>query len=120
MLNFFVLVFRISLPCNGLMDARIDFIININITMSPSSNVTSLSLKRNKTCQKGHPQLVLYEDESILAESSAFIPTKNPFYILVGCASLLLFKLTCIFIFCYFKSHKGRSIERQRFEICFK
>ena len=106
-----ILVFRISLPCNGLVDANIDLIINININMS-ASNVTSLTLKRNKTCLKGYSQIVGHEDDNILAESSVFVSTKSPFYILVGFAIFFTFSLFCLIFYCVM-SHKGRPIERQ-------
>nr|KAG5690103.1 hypothetical protein BaRGS_010694 [Batillaria attramentaria] len=45
-------VFRVSLPCSGLMSAEVDIRMQMNINIFSASNLTVLNFKRRKVCLK--------------------------------------------------------------------
>ncbi|XP_070184835.1 tyrosine-protein kinase RYK-like [Littorina saxatilis] len=46
-------VFKVSLPCSGLMSAEVDVRMQMNINIFSASNLTVLNFKRQKVCLKG-------------------------------------------------------------------
>lgn len=132
LLAYLLSVFRIVLPCTGKVNAEVDVNVYINITMSASSNVTALTLRRKKICLKeiattassvengddGDGPIASTDssseedeegEETVLADPSAIIASSNPLYIAVGCASGFIFLLGILVTVCYVRSHKGRN-----------
>ncbi|RWS23229.1 tyrosine-protein kinase RYK-like protein, partial [Leptotrombidium deliense] len=105
----FIAVFRISLPCTGKVSAEVDVNIYVNITMSPSSNVTQLTLRRKKICLKGSPYQNVAVEESVLADPSAMVTSSNPLYIMIGFASGIILLVSFGAMFCYYRSQKGNN-----------
>ncbi|RWS09469.1 tyrosine-protein kinase RYK-like protein [Dinothrombium tinctorium] len=91
------------------LDAEVDVNIYVNITMSPNSNVTQLTLKRKKICRQGQPQRKSLEEESVLADASAMVASSNPFYIMIGFASCAILLVSLAALFCYYRSQKGHN-----------
>lgn len=55
-------VFRIRLPCSGLVSAEIPLTLRLNVTAPPNSklNDTILVFKRNKICLKGEFSYIFF------------------------------------------------------------
>lgn len=97
--------------------------------MSPASNITTLNLRRRKICLKNEQRIkevhsikdekieereernegsaVFHSDSSL---GPSLMPTANPLYIGVGCASGLILLLSLLSMMCYVKSQKRQSI----------
>jgi hypothetical protein len=115
------------------VNAEVEVQIFINITMSASSNVTALTLKRKKICLKSdinhisvaqdiniNKEKEIEEEETLLADTSSTLALTSPLYIAVACASgiiLVLAFLALLCYVCYVKSQKERQTQTGKYDI---
>lgn len=98
-------VFRVVLLCTGKVNAEVEVFIHINITMNPSSNITSLVLKRKKICLKDDGS------NGTLMVADAMIATSSSFYIGVGCSSAVLIIVAIVAVTMYVRTRKSRRTD---------
>ncbi|XP_060820115.1 tyrosine-protein kinase RYK-like isoform X3 [Bombus pascuorum] len=107
-------VFRIRLPCSGLVSVQIPLALRLNVTAPPGTkyNDTVLAFKRNKICLKG-VQTPLTND-SVLLEPGPLVNGSGPLYILAISAGALILAVCAAIALCIVRSSKARIQESQK------
>lgn len=92
-------VFKVTLPCSGELDTEVDIKIFLNVSIFSALNVTTLELRRRKTCRLGKPG----------PASSEPAASSHVFYIGIGCAcGAIIVIALCVFIY-YVQTKKSTN-----------
>nr|ANS60436.1 tyrosine-protein kinase Ryk [Platynereis dumerilii] len=135
-----VTAFKVTLECTGLVNAEVDVVLQMNISIFSASNLTTLNIKRKKTCLKGnvnelegdHNHKIIMPDPADLNVSYTF-PDKNKqaaspggflststniFYMALGCVCAIVVLVAFIVLIHYFRSQKSNRNERMSCFCC--
>ncbi|XP_070213290.1 tyrosine-protein kinase RYK-like [Littorina saxatilis] len=123
-------VFKVSLPCSGLMSAEVDVRMQMNINIFSASNLTVLNFKRQKVCLKdsslwmrgGAGKNITLLQKGLQTQADAVGPqtptssagslttSTHIFYIAVGCTCALIL-LTAMAVAVYYLNSQ-RNLDR--------
>ncbi|XP_074820277.1 tyrosine-protein kinase RYK isoform X4 [Natator depressus] len=56
-------VFRVELSCTGRLDSEVTILMQLNLTINSSKNITVLNFKRRKMCYKSYPTLRIEKND---------------------------------------------------------
>ncbi|XP_043494510.1 tyrosine-protein kinase Drl isoform X1 [Polistes fuscatus] len=105
-------VFRIRLPCSGLVSAEIPLALRLNVTAPPGTkyNDTILVFKRNKICLKGIETPP--RNESVRLEPG--VNGAGALYVAATCACALILVVGSVASALYIRNSKARVQESQK------
>ncbi|XP_068968002.1 tyrosine-protein kinase Dnt-like isoform X1 [Bombus flavifrons] len=106
-------VFRIRLPCSGLVSAQIPLALRLNVTAPPGTkyNDTILVFKRNKICLKGVQAPP--RNDSVRLEPGP-LNGAGALYIAAACACALILVVGSVASALYIRNSKARIQESQK------
>ncbi|XP_046818963.1 tyrosine-protein kinase Drl-like isoform X2 [Vespa velutina] len=104
-------VFRIRLPCSGLVSAEIPLALRLNVTAPPGTkyNDTILVFKRNKICLKGVETPP--RNESVRLEPGPLVNGAGALYVAATCACALILVVGSVASALYIRNSKARVQE---------
>ncbi|XP_071858032.1 tyrosine-protein kinase Dnt [Bombus fervidus] len=107
-------VFRIRLPCSGLVSAQIPLALRLNVTAPPGTkyNDTILVFKRNKICLKGVQAPP--RNDSVRLEPGPLVNGAGALYIAATCACALILVVGSVASAMYIRNSKARIQESQK------
>ncbi|CAK9823931.1 Tyrosine-protein kinase Dnt [Anthophora retusa] len=107
-------VFRIRLPCSGLMSAEIPLALRLNVTAPPATkyNDTILVFKRNKICFKGVQAPP--RNDSVRLEPGPLVNGAGTLYVAATCACALILVVGSVASALYIRNSKARIQESQK------
>nr|XP_056705282.1 tyrosine-protein kinase RYK isoform X2 [Euleptes europaea] len=111
-------VFRVELPCTGRLDSEVTVLMQLNMTVNASKNITVLNFKRRKMCYK---KLEL-EVKAPISDKNSSKPIFDPvnaapttstrvFYISVGVCCAVIFLVAIILAVLHLHSMKRIELE---------
>lgn len=101
-------VFRVYMPCTGLVSAEVDIVMQMNFSINAVDNVTVLNFKRRKICLKDEPPP---KNDSVTIDASPLTSSTNVFYITIGCTCALLVGTAIVVSVIYIRSRKTQQAE---------
>ncbi|XP_006608356.1 tyrosine-protein kinase Drl-like isoform X1 [Apis dorsata] len=106
-------VFRIRLPCSGLVSAEIPLALRLNVTAPPGTkyNDTVLAFKRNKICFKGVQAPP--RNDSVRLEPGP-LSGAGALYVAATCACALILVVGSVASALYIRNSKARIQESQK------
>ncbi|XP_011307807.1 tyrosine-protein kinase Drl [Fopius arisanus] len=107
-------VFRIRIPCSGLVSAEIPMTLRLNVT-APSGtryNDTMLIFRRNKICLKGI--VAPPSNDSVKLEAGPLVNGTGALYIAATCAFALILVVGSVVSALYIRNSKARVQESQK------
>ncbi|XP_044012542.1 tyrosine-protein kinase Drl isoform X2 [Aphidius gifuensis] len=107
-------VFRIRIPCSGLISAEIPITLRINVTapLGTRNNDTTLILKRNKICLKG--VVAPPSNDSVRLKAGPFVTGTGAIYVAATCAFALILVICSVISALYIRNSKIRVQESQK------
>ncbi|XP_017758348.1 PREDICTED: tyrosine-protein kinase Drl-like [Eufriesea mexicana] len=107
-------VFRIRLPCSGLVSAQIPLALRLNVTAPPGTkyNDTILVFKRNKICLKGVQAPP--RNDSVRLEPGPLLNGAGALYVAATCACALILVVGSVASALYIRNSKARIQESQK------
>ncbi|XP_074101998.1 tyrosine-protein kinase Dnt isoform X1 [Cotesia typhae] len=107
-------VFRIRIPCSGLLSAEIPMALRLNISAPPGTkyNDTTLVFRRNKICLKGVEAPP--SNDSIRLEAGPFINGTGALYLAATCACAFILVVGSVGSALYIRNSKARVQESQK------
>ncbi|XP_017886606.1 tyrosine-protein kinase Drl-like [Ceratina calcarata] len=107
-------VFRIRLPCSGLVSAEIPLALRLNVTAPPGTkyNDTILVFKRNKICFKGVQAPP--RNDSVRLEPGPLVNGAGALYVAATCACALILVVGSVASAMYIRNSKARIQESQK------
>ncbi|MGH0164842.1 UNVERIFIED_CONTAM: hypothetical protein FKN15_004251 [Acipenser sinensis] len=119
-------VFRVDLFCSGKVDAEVTLIIQLNLTVNNSKNITVLNFKRRKMCYKRLEQEVKVPQYPSSKNSSLPVfdgvnaaPTTSTrvFYISVGVCCAAIFLVAIVLAVLHLHSMKRVELDDSEFNL---
>ncbi|XP_077205214.1 tyrosine-protein kinase RYK isoform X1 [Paroedura picta] len=119
-------VFRVELSCTGRLDSEVTVLMQLNMTVNASKNITVLNFKRRKMCYKklelevkppvsdknsSKPILILYTSISVDPVNAAPTTSTRVFYISVGVCCAVIFLVAIILAVLHLHSMKRIELE---------
>ncbi|KYN44237.1 Tyrosine-protein kinase RYK, partial [Trachymyrmex septentrionalis] len=113
-------VFRIRLPCSGVVSAEIPLALRLNVTAPPGTryNDTILVFKRNKICLKGVETPP--SNDSVHLEPDPLANNADALYVAAICACALILVVGSVASALYIRNSKARVQESQNIKYEFK
>ncbi|XP_076246954.1 tyrosine-protein kinase Dnt [Calliopsis andreniformis] len=107
-------VFRIRLPCSGLVSAEIPITLRLNVTAPPGTryNDTVLVFKRNKICFEGVETPP--RNDSVRLEVGPLVNGAGALYVAATCACALILVVGSVASALYIRNSKARIQESQK------
>ncbi|KYN19625.1 Tyrosine-protein kinase RYK [Trachymyrmex cornetzi] len=107
-------VFRIRLPCSGVVSAEIPLALRLNVTAPPGTryNDTVLVFKRNKICLKGVETPP--SNDSVRLEPDPLANGAGALYVAATCACALILVVGSVASALYIRNSKARVQESQK------
>ncbi|XP_034183412.1 tyrosine-protein kinase Dnt isoform X1 [Osmia lignaria lignaria] len=105
-------VFRIRLPCSGLVSAEIPLALRLNVTAPPKYNDTILVFKRNKICLQGVEAPP--RNDSVRLEPGPLVNGAGTLYVAATCACALILVVGSVVSALYIRNSKARIQESQK------
>ncbi|XP_043257578.1 tyrosine-protein kinase Drl-like [Colletes gigas] len=107
-------VFRIRLPCSGLVSAEIPLALRLNVTAPPGTryNDTILVFKRNKICFRGVEAPP--RNDSVRLEPGPLVNGAGALYVAATCACALILVVGSVVSALYIRNSKARIQESQK------
>ncbi|KYQ55586.1 Tyrosine-protein kinase RYK, partial [Trachymyrmex zeteki] len=107
-------VFRIRLPCSGVVSAEIPLALRLNVTAPPGTryNDTILVFKRNKICLKGVETPP--SNDSVRLEPDPLANGAGALYVAATCACALILVVGSVASALYIRNSKARVQESQK------
>ncbi|XP_048514109.1 tyrosine-protein kinase Drl isoform X2 [Athalia rosae] len=104
-------VFRIRLPCSGLVSAEIPMVLRLNVTAPPGTryNDTILVFRRNKICLKGVETPP--RNDSVKLEAGPLVTGSGALYVAATCACALVLVIGTVASALYIRNSKARVQE---------
>uniref|UniRef100_A0A4W3I801 Tyrosine-protein kinase RYK n=1 Tax=Callorhinchus milii TaxID=7868 RepID=A0A4W3I801_CALMI len=105
-------VFRIDLFCTGKFDSEVTMVMQLNLTVNSSKNITVLNFKRRKMCYKSKECSCLKDGRaSFDAVNAAPTTSTRVFYISVGVCCAVIFLVAIILAVLHLHSMKRVELD---------
>ncbi|XP_042709350.2 tyrosine-protein kinase RYK isoform X2 [Chrysemys picta bellii] len=111
-------VFRVELSCTGRLDSEVTILMQLNLTINSSKNITVLNFKRRKMCYKKFEQEVKTPTSDKNSSKAIFDPVNaapttstRVFYISVGVCCAVIFLVAIILAVLHLHSMKRIELD---------
>ncbi|XP_064021132.1 tyrosine-protein kinase RYK isoform X2 [Pogoniulus pusillus] len=111
-------VFRVELSCTGRLDSEITILMQLNLTINLSKNITVLNFKRRKMCYRKHEPEVKSPASDKNSSKAIFDPVNaapttstRVFYISVGVCCAVIFLVAIILAVLHLHSMKRIELD---------
>ncbi|TFJ99725.1 Tyrosine-protein kinase RYK [Platysternon megacephalum] len=111
-------VFRVELSCTGRLDSEVTILMQLNLTINSSKNITVLNFKRRKMCYKKFEQEVKTPTSDKNSSKANFDPVNaapttstRVFYISVGVCCAVIFLVAIILAVLHLHSMKRIELD---------